>query len=330
VLDFLLDSSWRHREGSQVVLNTNRLKILREVAVRGSIAAAARALYLTGPAVSHQLATLEREVGVPLLERNPHSVRLTEAGVYLAGRAAIILADCEEALAGVESFSDEVRGTVRVSMNTLAGKVLLHAVLESRTKYPQLRIMPVSVPTSLAIPGLRTGEFDMVLSNDWDCLPIVSGPDTDRHDLMTEPCTVVLPRSHPLASSTDALRLADLADEEWCLSAEEATRHAVLLAMRAAGFEPRVAYEPNYPRSIARGAEAGLGIGIVPRSADLRGLDVVIRPLDEPALTRHLFALVRAGSSDSPAIRVVLNAIRKGVSHIQARYREGIEPQPAV
>ena len=74
-----------------MVLNTNRLRILREVAARGSIAAAARALYLTGPGVSHQLATLEREVGVPLLERTPRSVRLTEAGRYLADRAGVIL-----------------------------------------------------------------------------------------------------------------------------------------------------------------------------------------------------------------------------------------------
>ena len=104
------------------MLNTNRLRILREVAARGSIAAAARALYLTGPGVSHQLATLEREVGVALLERTPRSVRLTEAGRYLAGRAGVILAECEETLAGIGTYSDGVRGTVRVSMNDIIGR----------------------------------------------------------------------------------------------------------------------------------------------------------------------------------------------------------------
>jgi DNA-binding transcriptional LysR family regulator len=300
-----------------LALNTNRLRILREVAARGSIAAAARALYLTGPGVSHQLATLEREVGVPLLERSPRSVRLTDAGFYLARRAGLILAECEETLAGIELFCDEVRGSVHISINDLAGQVLLDAVMEAHASHPALRITLVSVPTSTALPALRTGEFDVVLSNDWDCLPMVLSPDTARHDLMTENYTVVLPPSHRLAGSSDPLRLEDLADEQWCLSSEENVREAVLLAMRSAGFHPRVAYEPQFARTIAHGAAAGIGVGIVPNSADLRGLDVVLRPLAEPALKRHLFALVRAGSSEAPAIRAVLDAMRKSASRVE-------------
>jgi DNA-binding transcriptional LysR family regulator len=300
-----------------MALNTNRLRILREVAARGSIAAAARALYLTGPGVSHQLATLEREVGVPLLERTPRSVRLTDAGHYLARRAGVILAECEEALAGIGSYSDEVKGTVRVSMNDLAGPMILQAVLAVRADHPLLSIVPAAAPTSLALPALRTGDFDIVLSRDWDCLPIASGPHTARHDLMSETYTVVLPPTHRLAGGSEPLRLSDLADEHWCLSSEESNRKAVLLAMHSAGFQPRIAYEPHYSRSIATGAEAGLGVGIVPHSADLRGLDVVLRPLAEPALTRHLFALVREGSSESPATRVVLDALRAAASRLQ-------------
>ena len=300
-----------------MVLNTNRLRILREVAARGSIAAAARALYLTGPGVSHQLATLEREVGVALLERTPRSVRLTEAGQYLAGRAGVILAECEETLAGIQTYSDGVRGTVRVSMNDIAGQVLMQAVFEERTNYPALEILPVAVPSSVALPGLRTGDFDVVLSNDWDCLPMVPSPDTDRHDLMTDSYAVALPPSHRLAEGAGPLRLRDLADEHWCLTSEKRSREAAVLAMRLAGFQPRIACECQYSRSIASGAETGLGIGIVPCATDLRGLDIAVRPLAEPALTRHLFALVRAGSSDSPAISVVLDALRKGASRIQ-------------
>jgi DNA-binding transcriptional LysR family regulator len=292
-----------------VALNTNRLRILREVAARGSIAAAARALYLTGPGVSHQLATLEREVGVPLLERAPRSVRLTDAGHYLARRAELILAQCEETLAGIESFSNEVKGPVRISTSDMCGRMLLRAVLKARTDFPALKITLVSVVTTKALPELRAGRFDIVLSGDWDCLPMVSTPDTTRHDLFTETYLVVMAPSHPLAGSRDPLRLRDLADEQWCLCSEEMNREAALRAMRAAGFHPQIVYEPQFSRSIATGAEAGIGIGIVPQSADLRGLDVVVRPLIELALTRHLFALVRAGSSDSPAIRVVLDAM---------------------
>jgi DNA-binding transcriptional LysR family regulator len=297
-----------------LVLNTNRLRILREVAARGSIAAAARALYLTGPGVSHQLATLEREVGVPLLERTARSVHLTEAGRYLAARAGVILAECEETLAGIASFSDEVGGTVRLSMNSLDGNVLMQAVRRECAKHPALEVLPVALPTSIALPALRTGEFDIVLASDWDCLPMIPDPDTTRHDSMSDTYLVVLPPGHRLAGCADPLRLKDLADEQWCLSSEEMCREAVQLAMRSAGFRPRIACECQYSRSIATSAETGIGIGIVPRLADLRGLDVVLRPLDEPMLTRHLFALVRAGSSDLPAIRVILDALRDGAS----------------
>jgi DNA-binding transcriptional LysR family regulator len=297
-----------------MALNTNRLRILREVAARESIAAAARALGLTGPGVSQQLATLEREVGTPLLERSARSVRLTEAGRYLARRADVILSECEEAVAGVKSFTGEITGSVRISTNEPAGPVLLHTVLEARTTHPGLKVTLVSVPTPRALPGLRTGDIDIVLSFDWQGLPLVFGPATERHDLLSESCQVVLPPSHRLARSNGPLRLEDLAEEQWCLSSEHNSREAILHAMRSAGFTPEVVYEPQFARSIARGAEAGIGIGIVPHSADLRGLDVVVRPLDEPALHRHLFAVVRAGSSEAPSVKAILDAMRKGIA----------------
>ncbi len=298
-----------------MALNTNRLRILREVAARGSIAAAARALGLTGPGVSHQLTTLEREVGAPLLERSARSVRLTEAGRYLARQADLILSECEAAVAGVKSFTGDITGSVRISTNEPAGHVLLHTVLEVRTTHPGLKVTLVSVPTSRALPGLRTGDFDIVLSFDWQGLPLIFGPATERHDLLSESCQVVLPPNHRFAAGGGPLRLKELADEQWCLSSEQNSREAILRAMRSAGFTPQVVYEPQFARSIARGAEAGIGIGIVPHSADLRGLDVVVRPLDEPALHRHLFAVLRAGSGEAPNIKVILDAMRAGIAY---------------
>ena len=96
------------------MLSTTRLRILREVATRGTAAAAAKALFLTPPAVTYQLAALEREVGVPLLDRSARSVRLTTAGLRLVEHADTILANCELAIADVQALSEEVRGTVRL------------------------------------------------------------------------------------------------------------------------------------------------------------------------------------------------------------------------
>jgi DNA-binding transcriptional LysR family regulator len=124
------------------MLNTNRLRILREVASRGTIVAAAEALYLTPPAVSHQLGVLEREVGIPLLERSPRAVRLTDAGERLVEHAETILADCEAALADLESFSEEVSGTVHVSaFQTAAQGIVIPAVAALRSARPALEVI---------------------------------------------------------------------------------------------------------------------------------------------------------------------------------------------
>src|SRR5450759_5552071 len=121
-----------------MTLNTNRLRILREVAARGTITAAAAALYLTPPAISHQLATLEREVGVPLLERTARSIRLTDAGTRLVSHAETILAECEAALADVATFVEQVTGTVRLSVFQTAAQTFA---------LPALSLIHISEPT---------------------------------------------------------------------------------------------------------------------------------------------------------------------------------------
>src|SRR5450759_953229 len=119
-------------------LSTTRLRILREVAERGTIAAAATALYLTPPAISHQLRVLELEVGVPLLERTARSIRLTDAGTRLVAHAETILAECETALADVAKFVEQVTGTVRLSVFQTAAQTFA---------LPALSLIHISEPT---------------------------------------------------------------------------------------------------------------------------------------------------------------------------------------
>lgn len=307
-----------------VTLNTHRLRILREVAERGTIAAAAEALYLTPPAVSHQLVALEQEVGVPLLERTARSVRLTDPGRRLVAHADTILAECEAALADVASLANEVTGAVRVSVfQTAAQSVALPALADVTARYPNLELTVVGLEPVRAMPALRAGDLDIALSNEWDFVPAADDASFTRYDLLSEPIDALLPPGHPLAGGP--VRLKDLANERWCVAHEDMTsRRAVERAANAAGFEPHVILESNYFRAIGAAVEAGLGVGLAPRMTDLRGLDIAIRPLAEPAMNRRVFAAVRAGSGETPAIRAVLDAMLE----VAARYRNGDAPAP--
>ena len=294
-----------------MTLNTNRLRILREVAARGTITAAAEALYLTPPAVSHQLATLEREVGVPLLERTARSVKLTGPGRRLVQHAETILADCETALADVETLAGQVGGKVVISVfQTAAQSIALPALAGLRTRFPALELSILELEPFRSIPALRAGQLDIALSHEWDFVPFAANPSITRYDLLKEPIVALLPPSHPLALDGGPVRLRDLAHEDWCVAQEStASREAVMRVAQSAGFRPHVILESNYFRALGSAVEAGLGVGVAPLLTDLRGLDIAIRPLVEPSLTRRIFAAVRAGSGDSPAVRVVLDAM---------------------
>ena len=290
------------------MLNTNRLRILREVHARGTISAAADALYLTPPAVSHQLAVLEREVGVGLLERTARSVKLTDAGELLVQHAETILAECETALADVAWFSEQLSASIQIStFQTASQTVALPAVLALRDRHPRLTLTVRDMEPWRAIPALKAGQLDIALTHEWDLVPTPADPGLDRFELMTEQIVVLLPKDHPLADGP--VRLAQLANEPWCVAHESAmSRQAFERVAQAAGFEPRIALESNYFRAIGSAVEVGLGVGIAPLLTDFRSLDIAVQPLIEPAMTRRIVAVVRKGSGGSPAMSAVLDA----------------------
>lgn len=291
------------------MLNTTRLKLLRELAERGTISAVAEALYLTPPAVSHQLMVLETEVGVPLLERTARSVALTDAGRVLVRHAETILADCEAALADVAAFSARISGHVRLStFQTAAQSIALPALRAMRSDYPDLQVTLHEMEPVRALPALKAGQLDIALSHEWDFVPLAKDPGLDRLDLLTEPIAALLPRDHPRA--TGPVRLNDLAEEPWCVATESAaSRQAVERVAHSAGFDPRVVFESNYFRAIGSAVEAGLGVGIAPAMTDLRGLDIAVLPLVAPKMSRRIFAATRKGSSGAPVMTAVLDAL---------------------
>jgi DNA-binding transcriptional LysR family regulator len=293
------------------MLNLARLRLLVELERLGSVAAVAAALDYTPSAVSQQLAQLERESGRPLLEKVGRRLRPTDAGRLLAARGRELIARAEAAeaeLAGMGALA----GTLRIAaFETAVRELVTPAAVRLRERYPELRCELSDLEAEEALPLLRAGELDVVIAEEYEHAPRPRHRDLDRHAVLDDELLAALPRGHPLAAR-ESVRLADLAGESWA-APRPGTAYADMLvrACRRSGFEPDFRHRVNDLQTILSLAAGGLAVALVPALGrpDLRE-DVVIRPLDGKRLSRSIFAAVRAGAGERPAVRELLDAIR--------------------
>lgn len=293
------------------MFNVTRLRILREVAARGSIVGASEALYMSPSAVSQQMATLEREAGVDLLERAGRGVRLTPAGERLVEHTERVLAVLEEAQADVDAVAHGVAGRVHTcAFPTAARALLVPALARLRAAYPRLQLKMVDLEPEDSIPLLKTGELDILLTYEFEKMAVRDDPGLERIVLMSEPMALALPVSHPLA--VGPVRIADFADEQWIVGRDGSPFLDVQVRVaNEAGFEPHVDLHSNDFQVILAAVEAGLGVALVPpmgRFADYPG--VAFRNPADMEIRRRILAVIRAGSGGSPAVSAALDAIR--------------------
>jgi DNA-binding transcriptional LysR family regulator len=294
------------------MLNVNRMRVLREVAARGSIAAAAEALYLSPSAVSQQMSTLEREAGVELLERVGRGVRLTPAGERLVAYTERVLVVLEEAQADVDAVAHGVAGRVHTSaFPTAARALLVPALARIKAAYPRLQLRMVDLEPEDGIPLLRIGELDILLTYEFEMLPPREQPGLERVPLMSEPMAIAMPVAHPLAAGP--VRVADLGGEQWIVGRDGSSFLEVQVHVsNEAGYEPKVDLHSNDYQVILAAVEAGLGVALVPpmaRFADYPG--VAFRQPADMEIRRHIVALIRRGSQKSPAVAAAMDAIRQ-------------------
>jgi DNA-binding transcriptional LysR family regulator len=296
------------------MLNVNRLKMLREVAGRGTIAAAAEALFMSPSAVSQQMAVLEREAGVPLLERSGRGVRLTDAGRQLTRNTEHVLAALEQAEADLAVASQGIVGHVRVSaFPTAARSVLVPALVLLRDRHPNLRISMIDLEPEESIPALKARDLDVVLTYEWDLLPRVDDPGIEREELFTEPVFLILPCDHPAATRQGPLTMAEFANEEWIVGRDSTSMlDLVKAAARKAGFEPQTDFHSMDFGVIIAAVSAGLGVALGPALALVGDMShVVVRDLADLELNRSIWAATRRGSGHNPGIAAVLAALRE-------------------
>lgn len=292
------------------MLDVRRMKVLREVAQRGSFSAAAEALDYTQSAVSQQIAALEREAGTKLVERNARGVRLTDAGSVVVRHAEAILARLADAEAELEAIAGLRGGRLRLASFPSAGaSVMPQAIALFRDRHPAVELTLALAEPDDAVSRLRAGEIDIALTittaQATDC---AYGPGIDELHLLDDPMYVILPRTHPLARRR-TLRLADLADEQWTLGSTGSCPDTsiFLRTCQAAGFEPRIAFESDDYPAIQGFVAAGMGVSFVPDLALMTVRDdIVVRSLGARPPVRRIMAATLRGSYCSPAREAML------------------------
>ncbi|WP_439678604.1 LysR family transcriptional regulator [Embleya sp. MST-111070] len=293
------------------MLDIRRMRVLLAVISAQSITAAARGLGYTPSAVSQQIAALEREAGLPLLERTPRGVRPTEAGRALSAYAADIGVRIDEAEAVLADLRAGRSGRVAVRYFAGAGAVLVApAVAALRRERPGIHVDLRLTDPDDPLPEVREGRADLALVLRAGPTPVVEGVRFTH--LCTDNFRVVLPDAHPLAARDD-LELADLATHPWVGSAPPGPcLDAVLTVCAAAGFSPAFAVRSEDYVTAQAFVAAGLGVSLIPGLGlgDRPYPGVTVRDLRDPGAVRGVYAAMRDRAPAQPASTAMLEALR--------------------
>jgi DNA-binding transcriptional LysR family regulator len=291
------------------MLSPQRLSFFLEVVRCGSLAGAARALSFTQSAISQQIAALEQELGVPLLERSHRGVRPTSAGRILARHADRIAAQLREAERELAAAANGEAGDVRVAaFPTAAATFVTRAIAEMKRSQPRIHVTLIEADPGESLPLLRSGEIDAAVDFDYDVHPVELGDEFTVSPLLSEALLVALPVDSPLARRR-RVRLSDLRDERWIGGGYGCTEILTLVCAEA-GFTPTLVFECN-DYAVAQGLIAsGVGLALVPALvlANLRA-DVVARPVSDVRVRRRIRLLRRAGADRTPAVERALASL---------------------
>lgn len=302
-------------------MDVGRLRVLRELADRGSVTAVARALSFTPSAISQQLRALADEVGLPLTEPDGRGVRLTDAGRALAAEAEGVLAAVARADAVVDRLRMVPRGQVRVALFSSGARMMLPGLLSRARAVPEIDLRCRDVDLTPAEVLAVSADFDIVISHRDEAMDSPYAGERLVVPLLREPLDVALPPRHPLARHR-RLRLEQLADQPWISVGVGWPVDDVLrtIALRT-GTSPRVVQRINDFSVTEVLVAAGHGIALLPRYStdDRGGRRLHRRPLAGVRAARLVEAVLRPSVAERPAVRTVLDALRAEAAAIVER-----------
>ena len=297
------------------MLHLQRLRLLYELHARGTIAAVADALQFTPSAVSQQLAVLEREAGVALLEPAGRGVRLTDAALVLVRHAEALLERAELAQADLAAATGTVAGRGRIaSFQSVALRLALPAMQALAREAPGLRCELIEAEPEQSLPALALGDVDLVLADEWKHQPHARPAGVEREDLCLDRVDLVLPEDHPAARRhPHAVPLAELADEAWTTGHrdtgwEEITNRT---CRELGGFDPDLRHRTNDSITSLALVANGQAVTLLPQLVRPEAQPgVTVRAIAEGSVHRTIYAATRAADAKRPSVQALLAAVR--------------------
>jgi DNA-binding transcriptional LysR family regulator len=307
------------------MLDVRRLRVLHAVSAYGSVTGAAAALGYTAPAVSQQLAALEREVGMRLTERAGRGIELTEAAAVLVAHTDALLSLLDAAEADLAALRDQVSGRVALAAFPSAGATMVAAAWAALARSaPRVQLELTEMEPDESLPAVLRGQADVAVAHEYDLLPRPLDPLFERRELARDPVLLAVPASSPLAGPVP---LAGLAGQPF-LAPRASTSCAEMIqrACARAGFVPRVVARATDFALLLALVAAGAGVTLVPELA-ARQLPPGVRllPPAEP-VTRQVFTVARHGGDRKPAVSVVLDALAEAAAQPRPA---ATQPRPA-
>ncbi len=294
-------------------LDLTRLRVLAAVARTGSVTAAARELHYAQPSVSHHLARLESEAGIPLLERVGRGVRLTEAGRLLAARAEEILGRVEGAQRELDALAGLRAGRARLAAFPSALATLVpDAVARLAVEHPGVSVGLLEAEPPEAVAALASGEVDVAL--------VFEHPDV-RHartvddlgrfeatDVLDEPVHLVRPAGTDAPAGAPGV--GSLREATWIAGCERC-RADLVARCAAAGFAPRIAFETDDYVAVQALVAAGVGVSLLPALALRAHQNPGVEAVRLPGAHRRVVALT-VGAPAPPARALVERLVAAG------------------
>lgn len=327
------------------MLDVRRLRLLRELARRGTIAAVAEALSFSPSAVSQQLGVLEREAGLPLLERTGRGVRLTPAGQNLVGHAEAVLERLERADADLAEARGGLAGALRIGAFPTATRAIVPAALTALARrHPGLEPMVSETDPAAVAHALRAGDLDVALVHEYDFVPAGPEPGLATEPLYAEAMYLAAPAAESpvppggTAESGGPAESGGTAESEgsdqgavlrrharapWITAAPGTLCHAMTLrACQAAGFTPRVRHQVDEFATVLALVAAGQGVAVVPQLGVTGPPDPAVR-LTRLLMERRTRLAFRSGAGAHPAVAAFGTAVRAAVPPDLAGSRAG-------
>src|SRR3954452_1229355 len=284
-------------------MDPRRLLTFRTVAHERSFSRAAKKLSLSQPSVSHQVALLETETGVRLLDRGRGGLRLTRAGEVLLEHADHVAWRLQLADTQIAGLAEDRRESLRLgSVPTALAVFVPAAVARLRLTHGDLRVLLDEVTPSTLEPRFLSGEFDVAVSYQDATTERREFEGAERIDLFQDAFLVGLPPEHRLAGATGPVSLAKFADDDWIVASTEGF---LIQACRDAGFDPRIVATTSDPLATRGLIARGIGVGWVPSLLIDDYSGVTLRPVKDPMRRRDIYALLPPGDRHPLAKHVI-------------------------